>query len=176
MRNIVLNISEVNQYLKAQKEKSEALRPPSCPNCGKAGLWRHGHYNRKIASVTSNHEPVNIYRFFCPYCSKTCSTLPEYIPPRRWYLWKIQQMAATLVFAGKSFRAVAKTTFPTRHTISRWIGRLKERFRLHRDALCQQFIDLGGIDDFVGFWSACLSKISLAQAMCFCNAQGVNVP
>lgn len=176
MRNILLNIPEIDQYLKAQKEQPETLRPPNCPNCGKEGLWHHGHYDRKTASASSSREPVHIYRFFCPHCHKTCSTLPECISPHRWYLWKIQQMAAALVFAGKSFRTIAKTIAPSRHTISRWMGRLKERFRLHKDALCQHFIDLGGIDNFVGFWLSCFSRISLSQAMCFCNAAGVKIP
>lgn len=176
MKNILLNISEGDQYLKTQKERPETLRPSNCPNCGKSGLWRHGHYARKTASASSNHEPVHIYRFFCPCCHKTCSTLPEYIPPHRWYLWRIQQSAVALVFAGKSFRAIAKSIAPSRHTISRWLGRLKERFKLHKDTLCQHVIDLGSIDDFAGFWLACFSKISLAQAMCFCNAAAIDVP
>jgi transposase-like protein len=176
MRNIVLNISELDQYLKIQKDGYSILRPLTCPNCGKAGLWGHGCYDRKASRTSGNHEPVRIFRFFCPHCHKTCSTLPEYIPPYRWYLWNMQQIAIALVCAGKSYRAIAKSITPSRHTISRWIGRLKERFRFHKDALCQRISELGSIDNYVGFWSACLSKISLSQAMCFCNAQGVDVP
>jgi transposase-like protein len=176
MRNIVLNIPDIDQYLKAQKEKPEILCPSNCPNCGKAGLWHHGHYDRKTARTSSSHDPVHIFRFYCPHCHKTCSTLPEYIPPRRWYLWNIQQTSAALVFAGKSFRAIARSIAPSRHTVSRWIRRLKERFKLHRDTLCQHIIDPGGIDNITGFWLACFNKISLSQAMCFCNAAGVDVP
>lgn len=176
MRNIVLNIAEPDQYLKKQKEGSGALRPPNCPSCGKAGLWGHGGYDRKASRASSNHDLVRIFRFFCPYCHKTCSTLPEYIPPQRWYLWSMQQVAITLVCAGKSFRAIAKSITPSRHTISRWIERIKERFRLHRDVLCQHISELGSIDNHAGFWLACFNKISLSQAMCFCNAAGVKVP
>lgn len=176
MRNIVLNISEIHQYLKTQKEEPEALRPSKCPNCGKSGLWHHGHYERKAERGPDTHDPVRVFRFFCPYCHKTCSTLPEYISQRRWHLWSIQQIAITLVLNGKSFREASKDIAPSRHTISRWLGRLKERFRSYRDVLCQHFIDLGGIDDFIGFWLACFGKISLSRTMCLCNAAGVIVP
>jgi hypothetical protein len=81
-----------------------------------------------------------------------------------------------LVLAGKSLTATAKESIPSRHTISRWLGRLKERFRFHRDALCQHFIDLCYTEDFAGFWLACFRKIPLSQAMCFCNVAGVSVP
>jgi hypothetical protein len=44
------------------------------------------------------------------------------------------------------------------------------------DVLCQHLIDLGRTDNFAGFWSACLSKIPLSQAMLFCHVAGVNIP
>jgi hypothetical protein len=81
--------------------------------------------------------------------------LPEEIPPRRWYLWSIQQAAIVLTLAGKSLTAVAKEVAPSRHTVSRWLGRLKERFRFHKDVLCQHVIDLGRTDNLVDFWLAC---------------------
>ena len=102
--------------------------------------------------------------------------MPECISPKRWYLWNLQQAAIVLVLAGKSLTATAKKVTPSRHTISRWLGRLKERFRLYKDVLTRHFIDLGRTDDFAGFWLACFKKIPLSQAMCFCNAAGVDIP
>lgn len=176
MRNIVLNIPNIDQYLKLQKDTPKSLCPSKCPHCGKSGLWSHGHYGRKTVGTFGNHDLVSVFRFFCPCCHRTCSVLPECIPPHRRYLWDIQQIAVALVLTGKSLRAVAKVIAPSRHTVSRWMERLKERFRQYQDTLCQHFIELGGIGDFIGFWSTCFSKISLSQAMCFCNAAGVKVP
>ena len=176
MHNIVPSIPTLDQYLTIQKEEPERFRPDKCPYCGKAGLWSHGHYDRKADRIDGSHNPVIIPRFFCPSCHKTCSVFPECISPRRWYLWSLQQVALVLVLAGKSLTATAKKVTPSRHTISRWLGRLKERFRLHKDALTRHFIDLGRSSDFTGFWLACFKKISLSRAMCFCNAAGVDIP
>ena len=175
MQNIVPNITTLEQYLKAQKETPEIFRPDHCPNCGKAGLWPHGSYDRKDRDSGTN-EPIHILRFFCQNCHKTCSSIPEFMSPRRWYMWSIQQAAMALVLAGKSIALVAKEIVLSRHTVSRWMGRLKERFRFHKDVLCQHFIDLGRTDDFAGFWPACFGRIPLSQAMLFCHVAGVNVP
>lgn len=176
MQNIVPNLTTLEQYLNAQKEAPGIFRPERCPSCGKEGLWIHGCYDRKADRSSGSHDPVHIFRFFCPWCNCTCSVLPECIPPYRWYLWRVQQAAIILVLFGKSIAAVAKAITPSRHTISRWMERLKERFRLHKDVLCQHLIDLGRTGDFTEFWSACFSKIPLSQAMLFCHIAGVNIP
>ncbi len=179
MQSIVPEILALDQYLKVQKEEPERFRPSYCPCCGKAGLWCHGHYDRKAdRSSTSmdTHNPVPIFRFFCPYCNCTCSVLPECIPPKRWYLWNIQQIAIALVLAGKSLAAIAKEITPSRYTVNRWLIRFKERLRFHKDVLCQHFINLGRTNNFADFWSSCLKKILLSQAMRLCHVAGVNIP
>jgi len=176
MQHIVANLTTLEQYLKAQKETPEIFRPDRCPSCGKEGLWIHGSYDRKADRSSGSHDPIHIFRFLCPWCHKTCSSIPELISPRRWYFWCIQQAALALVLAGESIAAVAREIVLSRHTVSRWMGRLKERFRFHKDVLCQHFINLGRTDDFAGFWPACFSKIPLSQAMLFCHVAGVNVP
>jgi transposase-like protein len=175
MQKIVPNLGTLEQYLKAQKNTPEIFRPERCPNCGMKVLWGHGSYDRK-ADRSSDHNPVRIFRFFCPFCHCTCSVLPEYISPRRWYLWSIQQAAIVLVLSGKSIAATARAIASSRHTISRWMGRLKERFRFHKDVLCQHITDLGRTGNFAEFWLACFNKIPLSQAMLFCHVAGVNVP
>lgn len=176
MQNIVPNLTTLAQYLKAQKETPELFRPTRCPSCGKTGLWIHGYYDRKADRAPGAHDPVHIFRFFCPWCNCTCSVLPECISPRRWYLWCIQQAAMVLVLTGKSIAAVTREIAPSRHTINRWMERLKERFRLHKDVLCQHITDLGRTDNFAEFWSACFSETPLSQAMLFCHVAGVNIP
>ena len=52
MRIIVPSIPTLNQYLILQKEEPERFRPAVCPYCGKAGLWHHGHYDRKQTVLT----------------------------------------------------------------------------------------------------------------------------
>ena len=55
-------------------------------------------YNRLIvwkdASRTIGEE-AQILRFQCVQCDATCGALPEFICPRRWYLWCMQQIVIT---------------------------------------------------------------------------------
>jgi hypothetical protein len=131
--------------------------PGQCLHCGKTGLWLHGHYDRKAV------------RFIRPG-ERTCYALPECIPPRRWYVWAIQQFAFLLWLSCESFYASANTTAktmatPSHHTIKRWIGRFQEQFHLHKDALRQILTSLGRALDFTAFWQTSLKTLSLAQAI-----------
>ena len=167
MRNIVPEITSLSQYIEVQNNDSERLRPACCPYCGNKGLWRHGHYDRKASRKnTSNvQNPIYIYRYFCPHCHRTCSTLPECLPQNRWYLWDIQQVALLLSLIGKSFATIAKKTMLPRHTISRWINNFKEHLENHKEILCKQLNDLDITKDFSVFWLSCLNKVSLSKAM-----------
>lgn len=189
MRNIVPEVSSLNQYRVSQKNPG-LLRPSSCPYCGKAGLHCHGCYYRKADRANlATYVLVMIFRFLCPTCSKTCSVLPECIPPRRWYLWNdFQQVAIASVLMGKSFATAAKeaatkkiedkkiTLSLSRHTVSRWFNQLHQKFDTHSDVLCQRIVSLGRFNKFEDFWLACFAKISLSEAMLLCNGAGVNVP
>lgn len=174
---ILSDIESLAQYMATISKGAQP--PPCCVHCGKAGPWRHGGYCRKAdrsSPQESSLNPVYIQRYYCPACRRTFSVLPECIPPRRWYLWKIQQMALSLVLAGKSPRAIAKEIMPSRHTISRWMNRFKAQFLLHRDVLCNHIADLGRAIGFTDFWQACLSHFSLGKAMRLCHVSGVAVP
>jgi len=177
MSIILPAIVSLMQYLESIKNNFELYRPPRCPNCGKCGMWCHGHYNRKADRENKESlNPIPIPRFFCPHCGTTCSVLPECISSHRWYSWKIQQTVLMLSFAGYSIKAIAKNILPSRHTISRWMVRLKNQFCFHRDVLCAHFIDLGHIDNFTDFWRTCLDKISFGRAMYLCHVSGVDIP
>src|SRR5580693_3514463 len=159
MVHIVAKIVSLIQYVELIKKEPKMLRPDHCPVCGKAGVWFHGCYSRKADRANSGDSSLNpllIQRFFCPNCCRTCSVLPECIPPRRWYLWEVQQVALLLVLAKKSFRVIANNIMPSRHTIKRWLTRLQEQFHLHKDTLCNHFIALGRTVNFSDFWSGCL--------------------
>jgi hypothetical protein len=88
MRPIVPGIGTLAQHLKQLKEAPETYRPKRCPHCGKAGVWCHGAYTRKSDCEGRGDDclnPVPIPRFYCCHCRRTCSALPECIPPRRWF-------------------------------------------------------------------------------------------
>ncbi len=157
----------------------EQFFPFGCPNCGKSGLWCHGSYPRKPDRESQPGEslnPILIQRYLCPSCWRTCSVLPECIPPRRWYMWAVQQAVLMFSLTGKSMRAIAKESAPSRHTISRWMTRFKERFNLHKDALCVRLIELGRTSGFSEFWEGTLKQMPLSKAMYRCHASGVIVP
>ena len=179
MRQIVSEICTLMQHIIELKNNSERYRPDSCCHCGHLKLRRHGYYPRKADRenpVGTNLNPVLITRFYCAACKKTCSVLPECIPPRRWYLWHIQQACLLLIFGGKSLHQVAKKALPSRWTISRWRKRLKEQFELHSFQLKSCFPTLGYYNLFERFWKNCLEKLSLAKAMLTLNNLGNNVP
>ena len=177
MRRIVPDITLLRQHLNSLNK--EIYRYPFCPHCGMAGLWHHGCYYRKPVRENTTEEgitnPIPIPRFFCPNCKRTCSTLPECIAPRRWYLWNIQQAALLLAIVGNSLAKIAKQLSLERHTVSRWIARCRDRFRLHYDALCNYFTELG-TSGFAEFWQGCCDKMAFSRAMYLCNIAGIDIP
>lgn len=179
MVHIVADVVSLVQYLSTLRNEPERYRLKYCLRCGKAGVWFHGCYPRKAdrcsGPVEGSLNPIWIQRFYCPECRRTCSVLPECIPPRRWYLWEMQQVALLLILSGKSFYAVAKEIMPSRYTLARWIARFKEQFNLHKDALCGHFVELGRTVDFTAFWQTCLKQMSLSCAMRLCHVAGVSV-
>jgi transposase-like protein len=176
MRHIVPEIAQLQQHLISLKE--ERYRYERCPRCGIAGLWRHGCYHRKVVRHNTTDKvtnPIPIPRFFCPRCKRTCSALPECIAPRRWYLWSVQQAALLLIITGNSLSKIAKKLSLSRHTVSRWIARCKERFRLHYDVLCNHFAELSA-PGFTEFWQNCCDKMTFSRAMYLCNISRVDIP
>ena len=175
---ILPHILSLLQYVTILKEKKHT-RLKYCLCCGKEGLWFHGHYHRKPDREKRSDEslnPVIILRFFCRYCKKTCSQLPECIPPRRWYLWEVQQSVISLLLSGASLRTASRLLTPSRSTCRRWWHRLKEQFLLHGDTLRTHLSELGRTFTFNGFWQACFQKISLGKAMLLCHQTGVAIP
>lgn len=87
----------------------EALRPLSCPGCGRlardAGKPRleivgHGTYDRQVLGVDAPGSLViPVRRYLCCGCRATTSVLPDPLYPGRWYgAWAILE-ALVLVFA-----------------------------------------------------------------------------
>lgn len=179
MRQIVSDICTLMQHIIELNKNVDNYRPDSCCYCGHHKLRRHGYYPRKADRenpTENNLNPIMIPRFYCSVCKRTCSVLPECIPPRRWYPWCIQQACLLLILGNKSLRQVEKQTLPSRWTIGRWINRLKEQFGLYSFHLKSCFSELGYCNLFERFWKNCLDKISLAKAMLILNNMGVAIP
>ena len=179
MRYILPGIKTLAQHIQQLITDPNHYRPKQCATCGKSGLWCHGTYGLKADREnpsTHSLNPILIPRFYCPSCYRTCSVLPECIPPRRWYLWAIQQATLLAVFLGKSIYHSAREHLPSRFTVSRWFNRLVEQFHHHRFHLSAHLAQLGYTDSFEAFWQACFQKLNLSGAMCLLNQAGVVVP
>jgi uncharacterized protein DUF6431 len=176
--HIVAGIMSLLQHVKVYGDY-QTIRPPCCPKCNRAKPWGHGDYDRKSDRLNSESEslnPVLIPRFYCPGCGKTCSAIPECIPPRRWYLWDTQQEAILLFLLGNSSRQVEQQVKPSRHTIKRWIIWLVMQFQLHKDALCSHFPEFGIFTKPENFWKHVFEKLPLSTAMRLCHVSGVTIP
>lgn len=176
---IVAGVASLIQYAELIKNEDEMLRPDRCHYCGRSHPWRHGPYPRKADRTNTGDNslnPILIQRYYCPDCRRTFSVLPECIPPKRWYLWDVQQATLLLLLAGKSFSTAAKELMPSRHTIKRWLTSLKEKFHLHKDVLCNQFVELGRAINFSEFWQTFFKNNLLSTAMCLCDVAGVPIP
>ena len=179
MPHIVANIISLRQHIFKMQNNPKGYLPPRCLHCCQRNLWFHGAYFRKSdrsATKKETFNPVPIQRFYCPSCRRTCSSLPEAIPPRRWYLWDVQQIVILLYFSGVSIRKIAQQALPSRQTVTRWINRFTQLFRKHKNVLSDHDPWLGRTVDIKNFWGACCQKMTLAQAMRVCHIAGIIIP
>jgi len=179
MARMLPGIETVEQHQERLLDDSDAYRPKRCPCCAKAGMHRHGHYERKAPpgeGLALALEALFIPRFLCPHCRSTCSRLPACVAPWRRYLWKAQQAVLERLLAGASLRAAAQASLPSRRTIGRWWRWLKERFAEHSFHLRSRFADLGRTVNLSTFWCACFERMALGEAMAWIEHEGVVVP
>lgn len=179
MPHIVANILSLAQHLSILNTNPKKYYINQCPCCGKLGLRGHGYRYRKSDrenNGSANLNPIPIRRLYCPTCKRTCSILPECIPPLRWYLWRIQQITIALYFSGESFNKISQKVLPSRWTISRWVKRLKNQFELHALHLKSKWTWLGYKISLSELWMDLFKKINFSYAMLFLNSQGVLVP
>ena len=179
MAHILAGILSLRQHVFHLRTQPEDYRPDLCPHCGNARLWRHGHYIRQTDRRSGQErmdDTLQIPRYVCPGCRKTCSCLPEAIPPKRWYSWAEQQIVLLLLVNGASFNEASRQCPPCRQTIRRWWTSLQSGFALHAATLRSRFPVLGRAQGFWHFWQACLSNMPLSQAMCQLHRDGVSIP
>ncbi len=187
MKLILSDIHNLDQHLSTFLNDPERYRPERCPHCGKSGLWRHGVYYRNAKCEQGVGCSAPVPRFYCPNegCGRTCSVLPEYISPLRWYHWAMQQIAFTLLVCGLSLMdvcnriALSQPQYPQTPEIStlyRWWQGLQYAFLHHYFHLCGQYPELGRYQDFQAFWRACLKRMLFSTAMCRINHAGYPIP
>lgn len=179
MPTILAQITTLVQHIQHLNASPHDYRPSQCPHCHKAGVWVHGYYGRTVdrdEKTGGRMNPVPIPRFLCPHCQKTCSTLPECIPPRRWYLWTVQQVALLLLLTGKAPPWTRQSQYPARVTIRRWMAWFRDMFLLHADTLRSIFPELGRSSGFHEFWRSCQDKMSLSEAMYRLHKSGIPIP
>lgn len=176
MALILAGIYSLAQHLQQLNLNFEAYRPERCPHCGCAGMWYHGYYTRKAdREEGSAFNPTPIPRFLCPRanCRKSCSVLPECIPPKRWYLWSIQQAMLSVLLSHQLCEEQVK---PHVRTVWRWWARLKARFKVHRFYLANHWAQLGQHGSIRAFWSACFARMAFSRALFFIHRHAVDIP
>ncbi len=182
MAIILSDIHTLDQHLSTYLNTPQVYCPDNCPHCSSCNLWLHGVYYRKAACENGDVGPIPIQRFICVPCKHTCSVLPEYIPPKRWFHWVLQEMALALLLMGTSLLGAWLALFdrqprgPSLSTLHRWSAWLRRHYSLHRLHLCSQFPELGRSANFTEFWQVCLQKMSLSSAMNILHRAGVVIP
>jgi hypothetical protein len=91
-------------------------------------------------------------------------------------LWTIQQAVLSLLLAGYSLPLAKFSRSPRRATISRWWNWLQEKFSIHADTLRAHDPELGRCSGFQEFWQACLTRMSLSEAMYVLHKGGLTIP
>jgi transposase-like protein len=179
MARMLPAIVTLEQHQQRLRDDPNTYRPERCCHCGKAGLHRHGSYERNVPrgeGLAFVLGPLLIPRFYCPNCRATCSRLPGGLPPRRQYGWQSQQAVLEGLISGQPIREMARRLWPSRRTIGQWWRWLEERFDLHALHLRSRFPDLGRSVDWKTFWSLCFERMTLTEAMGWLDRAGVSVP
>ncbi len=172
---ILSGIHTLDQHLSTLIKDISHYRPKCCQNCGRSGLWSHGCYTRHARCEQGDGNPALIPRFLCPDCGRTCSVLPEYMPPRRWYHWSIQQVVVWLLLHGGTYSRVLEVLSvkgaggdafePSLSTLHRWWSRFRADYLASRFCLCNLFPSLGITNAPSSFWLHCFDKMRLSSAM-----------
>jgi len=179
MARMLPAIATLDQHQKCLEDDPQVYRPERCDHCGKCGLHRHGGYVRKVPrgeGLALLLGELFIPRFYCPHCRTTCSRLPGCLSPRRQYGWQSQQTVVQELLCARSIREVARRLWPSRRSVGRWWRWLEERFDLHALHLRSRFAELGRSAHWKTFWSLCLERMGLSQAMGWLDRVGVSVP
>ena len=175
MYRIVPAIESLEQHCQTLITNPEAYRPRRCPYCGLGNLWCHGHYERKADRGSGELNPIEVPRFLCAGCKRSCSRLPSCIAPRRWYGWAMQQTVLLSVLLGKS-RACAATVGVGQRSVGRWWGWLAARTEQFEFYLRSRYIEWGRAVGWCAFWQLALAQQPLRELMAWLDQQGLKIP
>ena len=180
MHRIVSGITTLCQHIDTLFSTPNIYRPPCCSNCGHGTLWNHGCYFRKavrgLAFDDGSQKPIQIPRYLCSFCQRSCSRLPSCIPPRRWYGWLLQQQVLQSLLTVYSLRGCGIVHGLCRSTVRRWWNWLASRTPTFEFFLRSRYPELGRTIDSPSFWRACLGSMPLSEIMACLDNDGVTVP
>lgn len=181
MSRIAQNIDTLEKHMRCMSIDPERYRPSCCPHCGHQMVWFHGQYTRLADRESGSSSPFNLVpipRFICAEddCRKTCSRLPQCIPPRRWYLWCVQQRALLTLLCGSSLKALAQSMMPARSTLKRWREWLILRNRDFQLYLAAHLPQLHRTAGWMEYWRDGFTAVGLSSMMAILDRTGVSVP
>ncbi len=116
--------SSAQAYIDQNKHKESAY-PSGCPWCGQSGgLIGHGYYLRKAKGEQGVYL-IWIKRWFCKFCRRTMSVIPNFLLPYRHYLAQVvQAVVAAFYESEQSWKQLtascAKDGTPGLRTMQRW--------------------------------------------------------
>lgn len=178
LHRILPEIASLHEHLHRLIHTPEDYRPEHCPHCGQSRLWCHGNYKRKVRENRGCSE-VNVPRFLCADCGGTCSVLPSYVAPRRWYVWGTQQAVLLYLLGGGTQEKCGQKLShrgPVLSTMQRWwcwLRRRHDQFSFHLRSKQPQW---GRAGDWRGFWQQALEQEPLRELMAYLDARGLAIP
>jgi transposase-like protein len=181
MSRIVSGIDTLEQHLIALNQTPKIYHPTRCPNCGHGKLRHHGYYYRKADRSSTrgedNMNPIPIPRYQCLFCQRSCSRLPSYLPPHRWYHWKLQQkVLESILQKVRSYRACNRRFNLDRSTVRRWWHWLESSTPNFEFSLRSRYPELGRTTGGQSFWLTALQERPLSFLMTSLDNDGVSVP
>jgi hypothetical protein len=169
----------LSKYMDTVEKNPEALKPDCCPKCQCSDLGPHGFYVRMTVRKDVDRlikDVVHILRFQCDQCHKTFGALPEFISPRRWYLWCMQQAIIAGQCQGFSKAFLAEQYGVSRDTVYRWNCWFDENQDQYRKIIYSFNQHEGMTFSCEQYWLFRFKRGSLSQDMLLIYASGIIVP
>lgn len=179
---MLIEYSSADEYIYDSINNPTLLYPSRCGDCGYLKFNCNGFYDRKSEDrgkdVDLKNGTLRIRRVKCKNkdCGKNYSILPSIIPPRRWYLWCMQQYVLALVLSGVSIKKVALQCAMARSTIRRWSNWFKSRWSEFCSELMAEYSDLCGTTSADQFYSILIERWKLHQVMHKLHQLGLAIP
>jgi transposase-like protein len=178
LRCILPNIASLYEHVHRLLNQPMDYRPEKCPHCNHTHLWYHGHFTRKPRG-DSDIKEVKVPRWRCTDCRRTFSVLPSCVPPRRWYLWSVQQALLVCLLSGATQEQCAEDLAhlgPALCTIQRWWRWLKRKNNDFSHYLRSFKPEWGRTADWREFWRVAMADEPMRELMAYLAAQGLTIP